>query len=407
MKVLVSTFLLMHLMVSPILAAVLDVPEQYQDISSAVSASQDGDTVLVAPGTYNGHIDFHGKNILLASHFILDSAHTSITGTVLSGNRIKSASDTGSVVIFKNGETSEASLVGFTISNGFGTLMGDNFVGGGILCINNSNPLICHNIIKINNALTGGGCAFIDSDPYLCYNLVLNNNAFEGGGIGLDNSQAVIDHNVIAYNTATNDGGGIYIMLSDGPVIKNSVIFNNTSSGTGGIGCFFAFPAISYNDLFANSGGNFGDCADNFGDTSLCLNFNKVPSDLYYNIIRDPGFNNPAAGDFHPLGNSPLIDAGSEQSAEFPWNGPRTDMGLYEVHYLIGDSNHDGEFNVSDVVFLIRYIFQVPIPPDPIYSGDYSCDRKVSIVDVTQMINYIFLDGPGPCDGYEWPIPCP
>jgi hypothetical protein len=135
MKVLVSTFLLMHLMVSPILAAVLDVPEQYQDISSAVSASQDGDTVLVAPGTYNGHIDFHGKNILLASHFILDSAHTSITGTVLSGNRIKSASDTGSVVIFKNGETSEASLVGFTISNGFGTLMGDNFVGGGILCI--------------------------------------------------------------------------------------------------------------------------------------------------------------------------------------------------------------------------------------------------------------------------------
>jgi parallel beta-helix repeat protein len=397
----------MHLLISLAPAAILEVPGQYQDINSAVNAVQEGDTVLVSPGTYNENIDFRGKNILLASNYIFDSAYATIKSTILSCNRVKSVSDTGSVIIFQSGETIAAALVGFTIRDGFGTLIGDSFEGGGILCINNSNPLICHNIIRANNALAGGGCAFIDSDPQLCHNLVLNNNAFQGGGISLDNSRAVLDRNIIAYNTATNNGGGIYIMLSDGPVIKNSVIFDNTSSGTGGIGCSFSFPDISYNDLFANTEGNFGDCADNFGDTTLCLNFNKVPSDFYYNIIRNPGFHNPAIGDFHPLGDSPLIDAGSEPSPEFPWNGPRTDIGLFEVQYLIGDSNHDGEFNISDVVFLIRYIFQNPIPPNPFYSGDYSCDRRISIVDVSQMINYIFLDGPGPCDGYEWPIPCP
>jgi hypothetical protein len=407
MKVLVSTFLLMHLLISPILAAIINVPEQYQDINSAISAAQDGDTVLVAPGIYDGLIDFRGKGILLASNFISDSSFTTITSTKINCNRVKSESDSGSVIIFQSGETDESALVGFSICSGFGTLIGDSFVGGGILCINNSGPLICHNIIRMNNALNGGGCAFIDSDPHLCYNLVLNNNAFEGGGLYLDNANAEIDHNILAYNSATNDGGGIYISLSVEAKITNSVFYSNTSSGTGGMGCFSSSPAISYNDLYANTGGNFGNCGDSFGDTTLCLNFNRIPSDTFYNIIRDPRFKDPAAGDFHPLGNSPLIDAGSAKNTELPWNGPRSDIGFFELHYLIGDANHDKQLNISDAVYLIRYIFQDASPPDPFYSGDYGCDRRVNVSDVISIINYIFINGPGPCNWYQWPIPCP
>lgn len=407
MKVLVSTFLLLQLMISPILAAILNVPEQYQDINSAVLAASDGDTVLVAPGVYPGLIDFRGKDILLASNYIFDSLYTSITGTVINCSHTKNDSDSGSVIIFQNGETSGAALVGFTICSGFGTLIGDSYIGGGILCINNSNPFICHNIIRLNNALEGGGCAFIDSDPYLCYNLILNNNAVLGGGISLDNSKATIDHNIIAYNTATNNGGGMYIALSNGATIANSVIFSNTSSGTGGIGCLQSTFAMSYNDLYGNTGGNIGVCGDNFGDTTLCRNFNKMPSDQYYNIVRDPRFRNPSVGDFYPLGDSPLIDAGSEPSLEFPWNGSRNDIGLYEVHYLIGDTNNDKQFNVSDAIFLIRYIFQGGGIPNPVYSADYGCDREISIGDVSEMINFIFIGGAGPCDGADWPVPCP
>ncbi|NIR64982.1 MAG: hypothetical protein GWO41_16575 [candidate division Zixibacteria bacterium] len=382
------------------MASVLHVPAQYENIQAAVSNAQDGDTVLVAPGVYFEHVEFNGKAILLASHFVLDSDLNTVKATIISGSDMMHP-DTGTVITFRNGETNASILKGFTIRSGFGTLIADSYLGGGILCINNSNPVICDNIIRENNAINGGGCAFLDSEPYFVRNRVIYNNALRGAGVYLDNSEAVIDYSIIGHNSATEDGGGIYISVSDSCAISDCVILNNNAAATGGISCISSTPDISYNDLYNNQHTDFGDCGEGLGDTLVCQNFNLIPSDCFYNIIRDPEFLDTVS--FYPGYESPLIDAGSEFTADFPWDGLRTDIGPYEVHYLVGDSNSDERINITDAYFLIKYIFLGGPAPDLIYRGDFNCDRKLNLVDIMQIINYVFQSGHGPCINVVWP----
>jgi hypothetical protein len=64
--------------------------------------------------------------------------------------------------------------------------------------------------------------------------------------------------------------------------------------------------------------------------------------------------------------------------------------------YLSGDANHDGEVGVSDVVYLINYIFKSGPPPEPLEAGDANCDDVVDIIDIVYLVNYLFRSGPPP-----------
>jgi hypothetical protein len=64
-----------------------------------------------------------------------------------------------------------------------------------------------------------------------------------------------------------------------------------------------------------------------------------------------------------------------------------------------GDANSDGEVDISDVVFLIAYIFSGGAPPDPLEYGNVNCDSAVDISDVVYLISYIFSGGSAPCAG--------
>jgi len=69
--------------------------------------------------------------------------------------------------------------------------------------------------------------------------------------------------------------------------------------------------------------------------------------------------------------------------------------------YLSGDANGDGVINVTDVVYLINYLFLVPPgpAPQPWAAGDANCDGTINITDVVYLINYLFLVPPGPPPG--------
>ncbi len=57
---------------SLIFSQIINVPEKFVSIQSAITSSSNGDTVLVADGTYYENINFLGKRIIVASHFLID-----------------------------------------------------------------------------------------------------------------------------------------------------------------------------------------------------------------------------------------------------------------------------------------------------------------------------------------------
>jgi hypothetical protein len=74
--------------------------------------------------------------------------------------------------------------------------------------------------------------------------------------------------------------------------------------------------------------------------------------------------------------------------------------------YWPGDVTFDGELrDVSDVVYLVNYIYRGgPAPPHPI-SADFNNpipDRIIDIEDMIYMINYLFRGGPEPYPGDPW-----
>jgi hypothetical protein len=76
----------------------------------------------------------------------------------------------------------------------------------------------------------------------------------------------------------------------------------------------------------------------------------------------------------------------------------QVDTYIYPViEYLRGDVNTDEKPTVSDVVFLINYLFKGGPAPVPVYLGDVNCDGKTTVSDVVYLINYLFKGGPAPC----------
>ena len=65
--------------------------------------------------------------------------------------------------------------------------------------------------------------------------------------------------------------------------------------------------------------------------------------------------------------------------------------------YLCGDANGDGSVTITDVVFLINYIFMGGAAPQPLSLGDVDCSGRINIADVVLLVNYIFRGGPAPC----------
>jgi len=133
---------------------VIYVPSQQPTIQAGINAANDGDTVLVSPGTYVQSIDFNGKNIVVASLFLTTGEVTYISGTVIDGNQ------SGSVVTFATSEGSDTVLEGFTITNGLAAS------GGGVYC-SSSSPTIRNCTIVVNTVCSGTTANYITVLHYI------------------------------------------------------------------------------------------------------------------------------------------------------------------------------------------------------------------------------------------------
>jgi hypothetical protein len=61
-----------------------------------------------------------------------------------------------------------------------------------------------------------------------------------------------------------------------------------------------------------------------------------------------------------------------------------------------GDVDGNQSINLSDVVYIVGYIFGEFPPPDPLAIADVDCSSAVNISDVVYLVHYIF-GGPEPC----------
>jgi len=129
------------------------VPQQYPTIQSAITASANGDTVLISEGTYLENIRFMGKAIIVASLCLVDGDTTHIDRTIVDGSN-PSHPDSASTVYFNEGEDTTSVLYGLTIRGGGGTLelFEANWVriGGGVYCSGVYGAKIVRNLITRN-----------------------------------------------------------------------------------------------------------------------------------------------------------------------------------------------------------------------------------------------------------------
>jgi hypothetical protein len=207
-------------------ATVIHVPADQPTIQAGINAASMGDTVLVAPGTYNENVNFNGKAITVTS-----SAGTKTT--VIDGGR------RGTVVVFNSGETITSVLSGFTLQNGSGNA-GCCSEGGGI-AVFGSSPTIKDNVITKNQACyAGNGIAVGGGSPVIVSNVITKNfdancSSIGGGGISIiGSSSAQVLGNTISGNFTSTDGGGIALWSANAVLIQNNVVSGNIAGSNGG-----------------------------------------------------------------------------------------------------------------------------------------------------------------------------
>ena len=421
----------------PYQPSVIHVPGDYPTIQAGINAAQNGDTVLVADGTFTGvgnkNIDFLGKAIVVISENGAENCIIDCEGD-------------GRGFYFHTNETRSSVLDGFKIINGAVT---DR--GGGIKIVT-ASPTIKNCIISNNHAngtggeASGGGiCAVVNASP-LISNCTISNNTCNwcGGGIeiaqdlGGPPSSPIVEYCTIQGNTSTVCNGGIVISNTTTAIVKNTLIINNTGPEIGAMHCWAASPTIIncvisgnsgnvyagginlgwgggeppssptikntiiegntgvgirsqggsnpsviYNDVYNNSGGNFSNMPTGLGVITT-TNFNGDSCDTFFNIFEDPLFYS-TTGDsaYHLAVNSPCIDAGDPNSPHDP-DGTIADIGAYYFHQYLVLSPEELDFGlVGCGESLGQDFWVINNSPDQIVIYDIETTNPVFSTDFT------------------------
>jgi parallel beta helix pectate lyase-like protein len=413
MKSLLIYFSLFFLINLP--AEVINIPEDYSTIQEGITASSNGDTVLVQPGIYYETINFDGKDIIVCSNFMLSQDTTYISQTVIDGQQNNSR-----LVSFTNDETEAAKIIGFTIRNGWG-LYNDDVEGIGIYILN-SSPVIEYNIIEDNTCWwyhNGCGIGIENSSPIIRNNEIRGNNGgYYGGGIYVYQSEnVIIENNIIHHNinesgNGVDYGAGICIDESYDIIIRKNLIYDNYSWEGNGLSLRNSSANIIGNTFFTSSSGYYNftnlyvgynsnadiincifwsnleyygyeiNCHEN-GDINVSYSNIRNGYEGVNNIDRNPLFRDVNVYDFNLCLQSQCINAGDPSLPDDPDN-TIADMGAYYFD-LSNYGSITGTVTLEEGIGLIGNVIVtadtfhvIPLP-----DGQYTINLLPGIYDVS------------------------
>jgi hypothetical protein len=376
----------------------------FDAIKEGIDATVNGDTVLVLAGTYTGvgnrHIDFGGKAITVKSE---DGADTCIIDCAQAGRGF----------FFQSGETHDAVVDGFTITNGYVSLGN----GGGIDCTLESAPTIRDCVLLNNTAhALGGGIACRGFSHAVITRCTFIGNASldapegaQGGGLSLFVvSNAIVTDCVFIDNYSL--WGGAVDCSGSFPVITNCLFVDNTASiGGGAVFCSGADPVITNCTFTRNTSPNGGALVlagavlESYPVLTNCILWNDGPEEIVVGIGSptvtysdvENGWPGPGNIDESPVfvGDtvhhaSPCIDAGDNDAVP---HGIDTDLDGCP-RFVDNPDTEDTGHGTPPLVDMGAYEFQVAIP------GDLNADGCVDQADLGILLASFGVDAGGDLD---------
>ncbi len=278
-------------------------PSSFAKIQEAIDAAYDFDTIVVHPGVYREHVNYHGAMLTIQSVDPNDDAV--VANTILDG------SGTGNVVMFRNSERPHSVLRGLTIRNGQNGIECSGVgtaplitkcrvvsnTATGIACLlasptvtettieNNKSCGISASLgeIRLCRVCSNGSGKDEDAGLWSCSGLVqgcvisgnngdgLRNQAGDvrnclisanlNNGVRFRSPPCPIGCNIVNCTIVGNNGNGVSVDTPDYVVqiaIKNTIVVLNGNLAVYGVGAMgVSDVSVDWTDVFGNNAGDY------------------------------------------------------------------------------------------------------------------------------------------------------
>ena len=209
------------------------VPSEYSSMQGAINAAVDGDTVIVAPGTYNETMTINGKAITIRS-----SAGASTT-------KIDRANAGGDVFTINSAPSAGVTIQGFTILR----CQANAFVGNGA-----SN-------VTLNNirVLTGRRASYVREGSHFTLSdfQIAGMNGIDGNGVYVESAGSSV--NATGSNFGACSNVAVYLSPGTSGTLTNCQFMNNSSTSVyGGSGTIVTVSGSSFYTCTGGNGGAIG-----------------------------------------------------------------------------------------------------------------------------------------------------